>query len=339
MATIFADQIETGSIAWIAPTVGGATASTSPVPGPWGIYAININGAASVMAWSASPSTFYGQARFYLPTLATGAVIRFFSQNGTVNTVIQLNAAGRLEVARDTTVLGTGTTVLGPARWYYIQFYFLIHDSTGEATVKLDGVTEITVTGADTRNDAAANGNLCDRLELSEGAGSPSVSYKDVIINDTTDTDNVSYPDRIGIEALMGNAAGDVTGLSRGGTDSGSNFGQTDERPPNDATDYVFDSVVNDYDLYNLPATRWDSVAAVVLALRAQNSDAGAGSLAHMVKVDTDGNGTADTENQGADVALSTSWVYHSKIYNRQPGATSWSPAKVNALQAGAKCR
>jgi hypothetical protein len=58
-----------------------------------------------------------------------------------------------------------------------------------------------------------------------------------------------------------------------------------------------------------------------------------------MVKVDTDASGTADTENQGADVPLSNSWVYHTKYYNRQPDSTSWTPAKVNALQAGAKVR
>jgi hypothetical protein len=486
--------------------------------------------------------------------IGAGTFIQFQSPNAVSQVEIGMAAGGQLTVKRgDGTVLGTGTKVLASGRWYYIQWRFIISDTVGVATLKVDGTTEIDLSSQDTKNDGASS--TSDRLTFFAGNGGSFMAWDDVTINDTTDTDNVSYPDHLGIEALLPSAAGDNTGLSttggattqrfyfqtpsfeaapvspnpgslwdvnglvtadrrgllsptvRGSTmadleqsalghaqgddvliaqfvspplaaqtidgtfkmymkarentasddmasqvvirvvsldgtteqavlyagqsettdpptsewtttqtnrgfpragllpatlssyacadgdrlvvevgyrgfsapgaginreirvgdaaasdlpedettttdlrpwiafsdtislSTKGNYDYVNENPPNDATDYVFDSVVNDYDLYNIPSTQWTTVAAVVLPLRAQKSDAGAANIAHMTKYDTDASGTADTENTGADVALSTSWAYHTKYYNRQPDATAWSVAKVNALQVGAKVR
>jgi hypothetical protein len=268
------------------------------------------------------------------------------SPNNVGNFSIKTVTADKLAVYRGdgTTLLGTCSTILDVGRWYYIRYYVKIHDTAGEIKVFVDNVEETITweTGTwdtqDTRGDAGAGGDTCSRMLLHSN-GSSSLTIDDWIINDTTGIDNVSYPDNLGIEALMPNAAGDSTGLSRGGTDSGANWSQVEERPENDGTDWVYDTVVNDYDLYNYPSTQWTTVAGVVVSLRAQKSDAGAASIAHVVKYDTDASGTADTEETGADIPLSNSWVHHEKYYNRQPDNTSWTPAKVNALQAGVKVR
>jgi hypothetical protein len=348
MAVIFAEQTETGSVAWMSDSTGMAALSTTTA-GSWSTYCLHAttNDVGQAL-WNASASEFWGQFRVYFDQGAdTGHDLRFYSVNGTVNVEIGWTAAGLLIVNRGagTTLLATGTTVFAADRWYYVQFHFKIHDTTGEVHIKIDNTDETltfvtgTATTQDTRNDAAANGDTCNRIDFRNGEAAKDLFIDDMVINDNTDTDNVSYPDNIGIEALMPSAAGDNTGLSRGGSDSGANWSQTEERPPNDATDYVFDSVVNDYDLYSIPSTQWTTVAAVVVPLRCQKSDAGAANIAHMVKYDTDASGTADTENTGSDIALSTSWTYHTKYYNRQPGPTSWTAAKVNALQVGAKVR
>lgn len=341
MAVIFAEQSETGTLTgWILQSEYIAL-RTSPTAGPHSTYAFEGNNAGFSHLdglWDAAASTFYGQARLNMQggVSADRYRIKFVSPNNVVNLSIRLASDFKMQVYGGdvSTFLGTGSLVHAADQFYYYQFYVKVHDTLGEVTVKIDNNTELTLTGVDTRTDAGAGGDTCDRIILNG-----QTLWDDVIINDTLDTDNVSYPDNLGIEALMPSAAGDNTGLSRGGTDSGANWSQVEERPPNDATDYVFDSVVNDYDLYNLPSTQWTSVAAVVLPIRAQKSDAGTASIAHMVKVDTDASGTADTENQGADIAMSNSWIYHTKYYNRQPGPTSWTPAKVNALQAGVKVR
>jgi len=125
-----------------------------------------------------------------------------------------------------------------------------------------------------------------------------------------------------------------VTQLSRGGADSGTNWGQVDERPPNDATDYVFSSTVNQYDLYNIPdLTGFGSVQAATLWLRAQKDDAGSALIAPMIK-------SGAVENQAADQALPTSWAFLQKVYNIDPtDSAAWTVAKINALQIGAKAR
>jgi hypothetical protein len=346
MAVIFAEQSEVGNAAWLQ-TVGDWVALTSWTAGSWSTYALSAADTSGCIAlWTAAVAEFWGQARWNFDDLTGANFMKFYSPNGVVNLSYRRNiSSNRLELYRGdgTTLLATGTTTtFTNDRAYYFQFHHTISDTTGTVEVWIDGVAEgfTFVTGTSTTQDTmnGAAETTCDRIGFDTTAGNR-LYVDDCIINDATDTDNVALPDRLGIEALMPSAAGDVTGLTRGGTDSGANWSQVEERPPNDVTDYVFDSVVNDYDLYNLPATQWTSVAAVVLSLRAQNSDAGGGSIAHMLKVDTDASGTADTEDQGADVALSTSWVNHPKIYNRQPGPTSWTPAKVNALQAGEKVR
>lgn len=343
MGMIFVDPSESGSVA-SALDPGDVTASTAQTAGVWSAYSMRINSSSEgTFLWQSAENEFWGQARIRLHDgYSTAKRLKFKSPNNVVNVEIQpqSGSTGRLEVYRGdgTTLLGATTMMLQLLRWYYLQFHFTIHDSTGVVDLRIDGSTELALTGQDTRADAAAGGDTCDRCALDTAAANEWF-VDDWIINDAADTDNTSYPDNLGVEAIMPTAAGDSTQLQRGGTDSGANWSQVEERPSNDATDYVFDSVVNDYDLYNLATTQMSTVAAVAVILRAQKSDAGAASIAHMLKVDTDASGTADTEDQGADVALATSWAEHVKYYNRQPGPSSWSAAKVDALQAGAKVR
>jgi hypothetical protein len=343
MATIFMEQTETGSAAWLQ-TVGDWGVSTVWTAGVWSTYSLGAFDTSGCIAlWTAAASEFWGQARWYFADTSSAQFMKFYSPNGVVNLAYRRNTGShRLEIYRGdgTTLLATGTTTtFTDDRAYYFQFHHTISDTTGTVEVKIDGVTEVltfvtgTATTQDTMNGAAET--TCDRIGFDTTAAD--ILYvDDCIINDATDTDNVSYPANLGIEALMPSAAGDVTGLT---PSAGSNYQNVDERPPNDATDYNSHATADTYDLYNIPATQWTSVASVALALRAQKSDAGAKSVAHMVKYDTDASGTADTEATGSDVALSTSWSYHTKLYNRQPDSTAWSASKVNALQTGAKVR
>jgi hypothetical protein len=83
---------------------------------------------------------------------------------------LHINTGGFLNVRRGTTVLATGTTPIQVNRWYHIQFYVLVHDTTGRVQVKLDGVDEIHSGGSyigslDTRSDAASD--LIDRVGFS----------------------------------------------------------------------------------------------------------------------------------------------------------------------------
>lgn len=332
MATIWMDPWEAGHVG--PRTAGTGTLSTLNPPGAWRIYTLKVSATPDVHVWTSSVSEFYGQGRFYLPSTTGGILVDFISPNGTANLNLFLTAGTQLAIRRGTTVLGTGASVLVQDREYYVQFHFTINDTTGVVDLRLDGAVQLALTGQDTRNDAGANGDKCDRIDFNDDSGCD--YFADWIINDTTGTANVSYPNNLGIEALMPTAAGDNTGLT---PSAGSNWQNVDERPPNDVTDYNSHATNNIYDLYNIPSTQWTSVSAVALALRAAANDAGAKSVAHRVKADTNGDATADTEYTGSDLALSTTWAYFIKYYDQQPDSTNWTPAKVNALQPGAVAR
>lgn len=349
MAVIFAERTEIGNTNFLFSNDAGSASTTVAHPGS--AFSFRQGGLGYCeMLMDASANVFYGQTRWRTGDagVSSDRELRFLSPNFSVQVSISHNPSSKkltvLRGGEGGTVLATGTKLWAPEVWYYLQFHFKIHDTAGEIEIWIDNEVETLTfgTGAwntqDTRIDTATDQVSVVATRNASPFTGVEFNLDDLWINDTTGTDNTGLPDNIGIEALMPNGAGDVTGLSRGGTDSGANWSQVDEKPANDATDFVFDTVVNDYDLYNFPSTRWDSVAAVIVSTRAQKSDAGAGKLAVMSKYDTDASGTADTEDQSADIALSNSWREFAKYYNRQL-ATSWTPAKVNALQAGTKIR
>lgn len=344
MATIFMEATELGQITGWMTVIGDGSAVASPVAGSWSSYSLQVNGSADPQAvFSTAVSTFYGQGWIRHNAFGSNAFFAFLAPNGNPQCSICTNASGKITLARGENqfLLATGTSTLAINTWYYVQFKVVISATVGEMVVFINGIEETFswVTGTyntqNTKNDATYG--TVDTLRFVRSSGTS--WFDDVIINDTSDTDNVSYPANLGITALMPNAAGDSTDLARGGADSGSNYGQVDERPGNDATDYVYDDVVDEYDLYNLPATSWTTVASVGLAIKAAASDGGLGYIAHMVKYDTNADAAADTENTGSDLALSTTWAHFIKYYNRQPDSTSWTAAKVNALQVGVKVR
>jgi hypothetical protein len=341
MARLFETGFEQQSLAIgdITPLGGNFSGISPATRGSWSLVGYNVSG--GMISFGASVSDFYFGHGFLAQTSGFKHDLAFYSPNGTSNIELVFNAANKLEykLGRDGTVLATSTTILTAGVWYYIEGHIVIHDTTGSLELRINEVVEssMSVSGIDTRNDAAANGDKCDRFYMGDGG----TQLDDIYINDTTGSVNNGYSGDIAVIGVAPNAAGDNTGLTRGGADSGSNWGQVDEIPPNDATDYVFGTDTSSYDLYNLPAV--SSILATVQSVRlwtkAQKSGAGSASLAHVVKYDTDASGTADTEAVGSDVALSTGWAYYAKEYDQQPDATNWSPAKVDALQVGVKSR
>lgn len=329
MAVICVDPTETG----IADqSFSGSEDVSATTAGSWSAYSLFVNNAETVWLWDSMESEFYGQTRTQI--VSGGEAdwwIRFRSPNNTINVYLNRSAGGYLQAVSGGNTW-VSTYALTHTTWYYIQWHITINDSTGVIQVWVNGEQVLNQSGIDTRQDTGTNGDKCDRIGL-VGSNSFGARFDDWVIDDA------SLPDWLGIEALVPNAAGDVTGLTRGGSDSGSNYGQVDEKPPNSDTDYVYDTVVNDYDLYNIPSTQWSTVDFVALAIRARSGGAGASLMAHMLKADTNDDASADTEYTGSDIGLTSTYKHYVKIYDQQPDATSWTPAKVNALQIGVKVR
>lgn len=340
MARLFATGFEAGSngIFDLGGVSGGAGVQTSITRGPWSTYALaggNFQ-IAGQRSFGAAVSSFYSGFGFFATGAEAFQSISWLSPNGVINLQVITNGSNKLQVRRGTsTVLATSGPSYAVGRWYFVELFGVIHDTTGQIQLRVDGENWIALTtGLDTREDAASGGETCDRWAGPLGTQAGSARIDDLYVNDTTGSVNNGFSGDLRLKAYIPNGAGDSTGLTRGGADSGSNFGQVDERPPNDATDYVYGLNTSSYDLYHLPnSSDLGSVDSVTLWIRAQKNDAGFASIAPMLK-------SGAVEHQSADQPLSTSWAYHHRVYDLDPtDSNPWTSGKIDALQVGAKSR
>jgi len=244
-----------------------------------------------------------------------------------------LYGAGRIQIVRgDGTVLGTGTTILTSGIWYFIELKATINDSTGSAAVKVNGVTEVTVSGVDTRNGGSAA--TADRvIFFSNGSVGGTFRLDDVYICDGTGSAPTN--DFLGdcrVQALFPNGDGNSSQLVGSDGNSVNNSLLVDETTPNGDTDYVEGANVGDKDTYaygNLTPTS-GTVYGVQPNLYARKTDAGTRSIASVARL-------SGTEVDSAAAALSTSYLYYRDIRETKPGGGAWSIADVNNAEFGVK--
>lgn len=205
--------------------------------------------------------------------------------------------------------------------WNLIEFYWKIANSGGRGWCKINGVTAFDFTG-DTQNTGNAS---IDRIAFGGSQNGAEWYIDDFILRD----DTWAGDGRGGV--MIPNAAGDHTALTRGGADSGSNYGQVDERPPNDATDYVYASVDPTYDLYGLTdLSNVGTVNCVTARIRGQKDDAGAGAVKAVYKI-------GSTEYRSSALPLTQSqWLTLEDKREASPATSSaWTASELASLQAG----
>lgn len=311
------------------------------VPGSWSAYSAKILGGADANA-RFDLGASYSEAYFRFRWRVTGANASFYHLNfmdGTTEQCSLRSDGGSpllLRAQRVGTVLGTASLSTPFNTWVVLEVHIVISATIGVFQVKQDGLLIIDLSNQNTKNSAGSGFTAVLLNRPPHTSSAFFAHYDDFAMNDTVGPPNNSWIGDGGVTVAMPNAAGDVTQLSRGGADSGANWSQVEERPPNDATDYVFGTTAGNRDLYNLPdlAAGQDSVNAVGLWLRATQSDPGSGKIAALIK-------SGVTENEDANQQqLTTAWRYYRKIYDKDPtDAAAWTQAKVNALQAGVTVR
>ena len=134
------------------------------------------------------------------------------------------------------------------ARW---EVQFLVDNAAGLLDVLLNGVSVISDSGIDTQPGAS---DCVDSMRIGNvrGATQRSKDFDDVAINDTSGSYNNSW---CGPGAILGCVSiddGTTNEFSRFPDTGEANWEDVDERPPNDDTDYVFATAVEQDELYDV---------------------------------------------------------------------------------------
>lgn len=220
---------------------------------------------------------------------------------------LRLSSAGTLKVWADPSnvQVGSSSSALAIGQWYRIEFAYDDADANNLVSARIDGVDFVTNATGD---DIAGWGRIGLGIVSSATAD---IYIDDVAINDTSGSDQNSYPGAGSIIHLHPNAAGD----NSGGTVTGAATRQAalDEITPNDSTDYVTLTSTGDIiDVGVEDLTNAASVTLVQVGHRASMASAAAGSVALRIKSASGGTVTSSSQV----VRNTTAWSTHDDTVN-----------------------
>ncbi len=285
--------------------------------------------------------------RFYLnaATLPSSGnkVLMFTIWDGGVGNRLRLGDDGKLYLYdwNDVTLLGTSTTALSTGTWYRIEVSHVISVGNFTMTVRINGTEEINVTAADVTGGVGAF-----ILGIVGNANTADLYFDDVAVNDTSGTSQTSWPGAGSIAHMNPSAAGDNAMGARGGTDTGSDHGQVNQVPFNDASYYVLD-VNNDIIDLNLPTAASvgigasDTITLVQVGARIAGSATGNFTYNTRIKSQASGtvaSGTVITVNSNQifvthDDAVPK--VYSLTSYTDPQAGGAWTPSLLDSAQIG----
>jgi len=243
---------------------------------------------------------------------------------GTVQLYLRWNASKQIELRRgDNTLLATGTKILQNNSWYYVEFLATIDDVLGSASLQIDGAPQFSIGPVDTRNGGNATmGGFILRGD------SGSTYWSDLFV---ADAGPLVGEQRVLL--LTPNADGAASAWTP--STGVALWSLVDEIPPNGDTDYISSATPGQEALFaftDLPYTP-ANVYGVQTSLYARKDDAGVREIAALVR-------SGGTTNIGATQALSSSYLdIYLRVDSVNPITTAaWTPAEVNALEAGVRC-
>lgn len=288
-----------------------------------GSYSYKVSGLNAYCTFSfAGKSTLY--FRIALRSASGDPPLINFRESSTIHVQFQFNiTTGEIDIYRNGTLLGStvGAGIV-PNAWFCIEGKIIIHDSTGEFTLKVNGSQKASLTSKDTQNGGVGT---VDNIMLTQG-------FYGVYYADDICIDDAAYPGTGGIEVLAVTADGTNTAWA---ASAGSDYQCVDENPPS-ATDYVSTDAgttgtKESFALGDLSITP-AAIPRVGLLINALLDGAGTGNLTPFILSNSnEANGTAK--------ALGTSALWAEQYADTDAGHSSeaWTKTYVDAIEAGFK--
>jgi len=298
-----------------------------------------------------NPQELYVRAAVYLGTSAGAStnaqMLMAFCDQATVHLSIGIPPTdNRIRIYRGGTgelghtpgtytELAAGSIVLNELTWYVLEVYVKVSNTVGQVIVKVNGVTDATFGPGDTASSA---NEYTDVFKV--GANGATVGagrdyyLDDIALNDTTGGESDSWVGLGGVYFLVPTADGSSSDWTPLG--GGNHWEEVDEIPADDDTSYVYDDTAGAKDLYelaNLPALV-NSINLVETVFQAALSEAGSNDIRGVIRhsgVDYSDTPTHTITNVHPNYAL----LKGDPVYQVLGGAGAWTPAQVNALEAG----
>lgn len=331
MSLLFFEGFESMSTATRPQWYSSGTINTSLPDGRSGSgVSVSSNALFSVDLGAGYSEVYVGFA--VLRAHTNGTATPFFNNTqGTTQATVLFDATNLFYAAPSTGGTpytgGLSAHTFPPNKWHYVEIYVLISATVGVFTVKVNGVTEISLTNIDTY----VSGNVDIRTIHFQGAGISSTHYDDIYVCSTAGA--APWNGFLG-ENRVTRLAPDGAGATTTWTPSaGSNYQNVDESPDDGDTTYNSHNTIGDIDLYTygaLPTTA-TTINGVRTAVVAKKTAAAARIIRPVVR-------TASTNYEGSDFGLSTSYLGRADYWQANPNTSSaWTPTEVNGVEAGAK--
>ncbi len=332
---------------------GSPTIVTTPIRS--GTYSLRMNntGAAENLIFyvygTPTQGVTYWRTYFRIAAYPSSLIYCFQLWGaGSARVGIAVNASGTLELwnVEDNVQIGSDSSALSLDTWYRLEISL---DTTTLASSVVAGRIDGTQFASGTINLASAVEAIF--LGLTAADANADFYYDDVAVNDSSGSFQNSFPGEGEVIHLRPNAVGDNNAWGRGGTDSGANWSQTEENPPNDVTDYITSNTLNQIDDYNLEATPAamatdDIINCVQVGVRFAISSTTGGDPDFVLRIKSAASGTVE-ESANISGTGSVTWMTNAiaapKIYKLTlydlPGAstTLWTKADLDTTQIGVR--
>lgn len=260
------------------------------------------------------------------------AFINTFDAESRPHVFITESSLGSLSVWRHNgwnphVLLGrTRNGVIQNGAWYYYEAKIVIDGSSGAVTLRVNEVTELTLTGQNTL-PAGADAEIWI-VQLHDGSYMNGGKLDDVYILDSSGTLNDFLGD-VRIEAHFPKALGNSSGWT---PSTGTNWETTDEHTPNE-TDYNSTATLNALDTLDVEDLKnsGGNIKGVQMLVYHKKNDAGGCLMAPVVRV-------GGVDYVGADFAPSDSaWRYERRVHEKDPAGGTWTESSFNAAEFGYK--
>jgi hypothetical protein len=259
--------------------------------------------------------------RFKVNTVYSNMVVYYTGVSSVLS--VGINASGKLQVRRGSTVLATGATTVTDNVWRYLEIKVVFANGTdGSVHIKLNGADEIPLTGSlDTRN---ADGAITAVQFTTNNQGTSGSEYQ---MCDFYFADDMEFWGPCSIKILRPNSNVAVQWTP----DSGDNYARVEDASGCDsATSYVDSTTVGHVDEYGVPdhALTLSHIRAVMAVAIGAAPEGGSHPVKPFVKL----SGTVAGASQNLS---STAYQMLASCLKERPGGGSWTLTDLNAASVG----